>query len=105
MATGTPIDDIFPFINEIFLVQTDENRPDGARQTFVQGESLPVPVTGVPELHLLRRYSLSVLFLPLPDSLDEFPASHVVTRKAFLRQLALDDVLRRNAGVIGSREP
>ena len=45
------------------------------------------------------------LFLPLPDSLDEFFTTEVVLRQPFFVQQTLDDHLCRDAGVIHAGLP
>src|SRR5690606_40301032 len=45
------------------------------------------------------------LFLPLPDALDERLAAQVVAGQALLGELALDDVLGGDAGVVHAGQP
>ncbi len=47
----------------------------------------------------------AVLAHPHPDALEEGFAAEVVAAEALLRQLAFDDVLRGDAGVVLAREP
>ena len=46
-----------------------------------------------------------VLFLPLPDALDELFASQLEARDALFLQLLLHHHLRGDAGVVGARNP
>src|SRR5687768_2184884 len=48
---------------------------------------------------------MAVAFFPLPDFFDELFATELVTADALFRQLALDDHLCGDAGVIGARKP
>src|SRR5207248_2236077 len=53
----------------------------------------------------LARDGRARLLLPLPDSLDEFIPPEVVARLALSFQLALDDDLGGDAGVVGADDP
>ncbi len=71
----------------------------------VHGEVFAAPVDGDAEaLHLLKDRSAIVL-LPLPDALDKGLAAELLARCAFRGQLALDEHLRGDAGVVRSRHP
>ena len=47
----------------------------------------------------------AVLFLPFPNALDKLFAPQVVAGQAFFAQFPLDHLLRRDAGMIHSRQP
>jgi hypothetical protein len=104
VASGTPVDDVFPFVNQILFVELHENFTNGPGKSFVHGEALSPPVAGGAELLELTDDSASVLFLPRPDPLFEGLSSYVVTGKAFLGQVSLHNVLRGDARMVPFQE-
>ncbi len=63
------------------------------------------PVDAVAEAAHLAEDLAAGLGLPLPDALDERLAAEVVAGLALLGQLALDDVLGGDAGVVHAGQP
>ena len=61
--------------------------------------------TEEPEDPHLAGDPVAVLALPLPDLFDEALTPEVVTGEPFDRQLALDDVLGGDAGMVGTWNP
>ena len=105
LATRAPIDDPVPSIDQALVVEIDEHFPHRAGEVGIHREALARPVDGLAQsAHLLRDGS-SGLFPPAPHPLDERLAAEVVPRLPFLGQLALDDVLGCDAGVVRAREP
>ena len=61
--------------------------------------------TPSPSRRIWPRIRAAGLVLPLPDPLDERLAAEVVAGLALLGQLALDDVLGGDAGVVHAGQP
>ncbi len=100
-----PVDEPFAAVDQAFLVQPHEGLGDDVRERLVHREVLARPVdAGAQAPHLVgdRRAALP---LPGPDALDEGGAAEVVARAAFVLQLALDDDLGRDAGMVGAGQP
>ncbi len=104
-AAGAPVDDAVGPVDEAVVEEPLEDRLDGPRQALVHREALAGPVDAVAELGHLAEDPAARLFLPLPDPVDEGLAAEVVAREAFLGQLALDDVLRRDSRVVHAGQP
>ncbi len=47
-TAGTPVDDIFPAVDETFLMQPDEHLPHCPGEPLIQGEPLAVPIARRP---------------------------------------------------------
>ena len=84
-------------------VWTAADRP--SRETFVEGKAFASPVDAVAEAAHLAEDPAAVLFLPLPDALDELLAPQVVAGPALLAELLLDLVLGGDAGVVHAGQP
>ena len=104
-AAGVPVDHAVAAIDEALLVKVHERGGHGAGVGGVHREALAGPIARAAEPLELLDDDAAVLRLPFPDQLEEFLAPEVVAGLAFLAQLALDDVLRGDAGVIGAGEP
>jgi hypothetical protein len=105
VASRTPVDDVFPFVNQIFFVKFYENLTNSSGKSFVHGETLSPPVAGGTEFLELTNDPASVLFLPQPDTLFEGLSSYVVTREALLGQVSFDHILRGDSSMICARKP
>jgi len=105
LASDAPVDQVLPPVDPTLAVEVFEGRFDRPRETFIEGESLALPVAGAPQIAQLPDDPAAVVGLPVPDSLDELLASQVGRGGALLLQVALHDVLRGDAGVVHSREP
>ena len=105
VAARTPADYPVAAVDEIFFIEADEHGPDRLREAFVHGEPFPGPVTGVAEAADLLGDPASGAGLPLPDLLDEGLAPQVVAGQPFDGQFPFNDVLGRDAGVVGARHP
>ena len=105
LAARTPIDQAFASVNQALVIQRHKHFTNGARESFIKGESFARPVAGRADSANLVEDDPAVLLLPLPHALDEFFAAEVVPGQAFLPKLFLDDDLSRDAGVIHSRQP
>src|SRR5690606_40815888 len=69
------------------------------------GKPLAAPADGVPELAHLAEDAPAGLLLPLPHPPYELLAPQVVAGQTLLGELALDDVLGGDAGMVGARKP
>ena len=104
-AARAPVDDALGAVDQPVVVEPLEDRLDGPGQALVHGEALARPVDAVAErLHLAEDLAAGLL-LPLPDALDERLAAEVVAGLALLGELALDDVLGGDAGVVHAGQP
>ena len=104
-AARTPVHDPVGPIQEAALVQVHEvpeHRPD---VLLVHREPLAPVVQRRPEPAELPHDHAAVVIEPLPGPLDERLAAEVVAGQPLFRQLTLDDVLRRDAGVVVSGLP
>ena len=104
-TTGAPVDNVLPPIDQILLVKAHEHLADGPAEPFVQRKACTVPIAARPDdLELLQDPASRPVYVP-PNPLDEgFPAK-IVPRGPVLCQLSLDDVLRRDPGVVGPWDP
>ena len=70
------------------------------------GELLTTPVAGGSEFFELADNDAAVLFLPFPDLGEEGLAAQIMAGLLlFLAELAFDDGLGGDTGMVGSREP
>ena len=104
-AARTPVDEIAIAIDEALLVEGDEHFAHRARQPFVHGEALALPVAGNAEAGELAGDRRTGLALPRPDALDELLAAERSTVAPGVGELALDDVLRGDARMVRAGDP
>ena len=104
-AARAPVDDPLGPVDQLVVEEPLEDRLDGPRQPLVHREPLAGPVHAVAEAAHLAEDAATVLGLPLPDPLHERLAAEVVAGQAVLGELALDDVLGRDARVVHARQP
>ena len=104
-AARAPVDQPFGAIEQLVFPKFDESLAHGARQAFVHGEALMLPIARNPERLQLMENGVAGLLLPLPDPFDKFFPPKLRPSYARLRQLPFDDVLRGDAGVIRARHP
>jgi len=100
-----PVDQPGVPIDQPLLVEPYERLTDRPHHVGVHRELGPGPVARGAHLSELLKDPAAGLFLPLPNPLDELLAAEVVPRQSFALELALDDHLRRDAGVIDARHP
>ena len=105
VATGAPVGHVLAAVEEAALVEADEDFADGAGEAGIEGEALAAPIAGGAEADHLALDGVAGLGLPLPDALFEFLAAEVAVVDAFLFELAGDDHLGGDAGVVGAGEP
>ncbi len=104
-AARAPVHDVVALVDEPFVVKLREDFRHGARASFVERETLPLPVGGIAEHTLLVHNRAAILLLPLPDPLHERLAPKILTALAFLPQRLFDHVLRGDAGMVGAGKP
>ncbi len=101
-----PVDETLVLVDQAFLVERDEDFENGLRKALVHGEALARPVAGGAEALQLVEDQAARFGLPLPDLVDEGVAAHVAAARLLpLHQLALDDHLRGDAGMVHARLP
>ena len=104
-AARAPVDDVVAAVDESRLVERDERLAHGPREVLVQREVGAAPVGGGADgLELLENGGAGLAHIT-PDALDERLATDVEPGEALLREQALDHVLRRDAGMVGARDP
>jgi hypothetical protein len=107
-----PVDQALGAVDQAALVQLDEDLGDGPHHLIVggallaHGEALAGEVgRGTQALELVHD-GAAALGLPFPDTLDELLATHFAAAGLLaLHQLALDDHLGGDAGMVGARLP
>ncbi len=106
-----PVDQPLAAVDQALLVQAHEGFGHDGGQPFVHREVFAAPVHAVAHAAHLRGDGVARLLLPLPHARDEVPAclgrcgAHVVPADALVAQLALDDDLGCDPGVVGARHP
>ena len=86
-------------------MQPDEHLAHGGGQAFVHREPLAAPVARRAEPFELLDDPPAGRLPPFPDALDEPFPPQFVAGCALGQELALDDVLRGDPGVVGARLP
>src|SRR5687768_10047840 len=104
-AVRAPVDHRQIAVDQTVFVELHEDVAHGSRQPFIEGEALARPVAGRTEAGELVLDLGGVLFLPLPDLLDEFVATELETGDALFLETALDHHLCGDAGVVDARNP
>ncbi|CAM5735024.1 hypothetical protein STENM223S_03475 [Streptomyces tendae] len=104
-AARAPVDDALGAVDQLVVVEPLEDGLDGLGEALVHGEPLTRPRDTVSQAAHLAADLAAGLALPLPDALDERLPAEVVAGLALLAQLALDDVLRGDAGVVHAGLP
>ena len=105
MQDRVPVDEAFAAIDQALFIQAYEHVAHGGRHFVVHREVFARPVDRRAEAAHLIRDGRAGLLLPFPDAFDEFFAAEVMARDALGVQLAFDDDLRGDTGVVGARHP
>ena len=101
-----PVDEALVLVDQPFAVELDEHLAHGRAQSLVHGEAFARPVAGGAEPLQLVDDRAARLRLPRPDPFEKFRAAQGATIGLLaFRELALDDHLRRDAGMVGARLP
>lgn len=100
-----PVDQTVAAIDEAFLIEAHEGFDHDLGELFVHREVGAVPIDAVADAaHLVENRAAREL-LPFPDLFNELLARQGLVVHALLFKLALDDDLRRDAGVVRARNP
>ena len=105
LELGVPVDQPLVAVDQVLLVELDEHLEHRLRQALVHGETLARPVAGRAEALQLVEDQSAGLFFPRPHAIDESLAAELAPRRTRAFQLALDDHLGRDAGMIGAGLP
>ncbi len=100
-----PVHEPLAAIEQAGAIPLDEHAAHRGREALVHREAFARPVDRRAEPAHLVGDRRARFFLPFPHALDEFRAAEIVARLAFGGELVLDDLLRRDAGVIGAALP
>ena len=100
-----PVDEPLAAVDQALVVERDEGVGDDGREPLVHREVLVLPGHRVAHAAHLARDGRAARLLPVPDLVDELLAAEVVAAEARVLELALDDDLRGDAGVVGARHP
>ena len=92
-------------IDEPFVPQAHEHFPHGGDVFGVERKALPAPVTGAADDLELLDDGAAGLADVLPRAFDERFPTQVEARLPFGGEPFLDDILRRDAGVVRPRQP
>ena len=77
----------------------------GAIERWFEREALARPIAGRAEANHLLLDDAAAFRFPLPDAALEFLAAQILAADFFLGELAFDDELRGDSGVVHSGEP
>ena len=97
-----PVDQPLAPVDQSLLVQLHEDLLDDLRELRVHREVFERPVGRSAHPSHLARDRRARLLLPLPDALDELLPPEIVARDPLRVELAFDDDLRRDAGMVGA---
>ena len=101
-----PVDHALAAIDVAAFVERDEGLQDRLRVAGVERVDGAIPIAGGAELAQLAEDDAAVLVAPFGSDLDEFLATEVMARLAFLlAEFFFDAGLRGDAGVVGARKP
>ena len=99
---GIPVNQFLGLVNQSVLIQVYENLADGAAQPLVHGKTL---AAGSPQAAQLPANGAAALFFPFPDCFNKFFAAEVMAGNAFFGQIALNNHLGCDTGVIHAGLP
>ncbi len=105
LAVRAPVDHVLAAVEEAFFVEADEGFAHGSGEAGVEGEAFAGPVAGSAELDHLLLDGAAGFGFPLPDARFEGFAAHGAAVEALFAELALDDHLSGDAGVVHAGQP
>ena len=105
LAARAPIDHVAPAIDQAFAIEAQKRFEHGAIERGLERESLARPIAGRAEADHLLLDDAAAFRLPFPDAALEFLAAQILARDSFLGELALDDELRGDSGVVHAGKP
>ena len=100
LVERAPVDDPVGAVDPAAIPEVDEEAHHGLDVGVVHRESLALVVERGTETAELADDRTARLLEVAPDALDERLAAEFLARRALVRELLLDDVLSRDAGVI-----
>src|SRR5437667_9246097 len=100
-----PVDHAVAPVEQAFVPQPHEYFATGSDVFGVERKALPAPVAGAADDLELLDDGAAGLADVFPRARDECLATQVEARLAFSGEPFLDDILRRDAGVIRPRQP
>ncbi len=104
-ARRAPVHKVFTAIDKIALVQRDKYFAHRLRKAFVERKPLAAPVDARSNALKLIIDECAMFFRDFPGLFDKGFAADLGALAAFLAQFALNDILGRNTGMIGARQP
>ena len=106
LQSTVPVHNARALVDELAIPQAHEGRAHRGDHVRVQGEGRARPIGRAAEGLKLVQDRRAVLFLPLPDLVEESLAAHVLAGLAgLLEDLLLDDGLGRDARVVRAGNP
>lgn len=105
MQNGIPVHEALAAIDEALIMQSHEYFGDRVRHTLIHRETITTP--GQRRTHAFQLVAdlPARLILPFPDAPDELVAPEIFARTALGVQLAFDNHLSRDTGVVHARLP
>ena len=100
--SGTPIDQVFPPVNQALLVQAHKGLNHGLTTAGIQGEPLPLPIHRIAQPAQLAHDRAAALHLPLPSLLQKGSPPQVILGFALGLELLLKDRLHGNRRMVGA---
>ena len=100
-----PINQTLAAINQTFVIQAHKNIINHFRQTFVHRKTLARPIASGADAAHLRSDNITRLFLPLPCITQKLLARKCFRINAALFQIAGDNNLRGDSGMVGACLP
>src|SRR5205823_8669516 len=100
-----PVHQALVAVDQPPLVEFDEDMGDGALIALVHREALVLPVARCAEAAQLAGDRSARLRLPFPDMLEERLAPDLGALEPLALEVALDDHLGRDPGMIGATHP
>ena len=105
LVAGAPVDQAVASIYKALVVEVDEDRAHRQRRPGVHGELLARPVGADAQALVLGEDALAVAVDELPGLFEERLAADVAPVLALGRQLALDQRVYGDCGVVDARQP
>ena len=105
MATGAPVDQPVVPVDKPLFIKAYEDLANRRGKTLVHGEALALPVAGSAKPLQLIDYLATRFRLPCPDSFDKGLTADLMSARIFRCKLPFNHVLRRDAGMVGTRHP
>ena len=101
----TPVDDTLTAVNQSFIIKFYKYFLNGFIATLVHRKTFSVPITGRSHFLKLRYDASTVLFFPVPGTLQEFFTSDILFRDSLVPHRLYNLRFGRNRRMVGSRKP